>query len=87
MDKESCFSVCPHHPQEEWSPYNTLGKRNGLLMPVLRASFEDALLAVVVKAREDLWLCVVLLTDRTSDILLKILQGLLPFITFSHDGC
>ncbi len=33
----------------------------------------DALFAVVMAAREDLWLIVMLVTDATSDLLLQLL--------------
>ena len=44
----------------------------------------DALFAVVVAAREDLGLCIMVMTDGTRDLLLQLLHTFL-YNSFSHD--
>ena len=83
-DKESCFEFIYTTLRE--SGFRATFRARKWLASSCLGQFEDALLAVVVEARECLWLCVVLLADATCDLPLQLLQTLfLHGIAFSHD--
>ncbi len=69
VDKESCFEFL-HTSLWKAGLLATLWTRERLVGGCPSGQFEDALFAVVVETREDLRLCVVFLTDSTSDLLL-----------------
>ncbi len=57
-------------PLREGGVLTTLGAGEWLVSAFPQGQSIDALLAVVVAAREDLGICVMLLTDGTRDLLL-----------------
>ena len=62
-----------------------LGARKGAVGPGSEGQLSDALLAVVVEAREDLGFAEVLLTNGASDLLLQLFQPLLYHVrSFRH---
>ena len=64
---------------------SALGARKGAVGPCSEGQLSDALLAVVVEAREDLGIAEVLLTNGTGDLLLQLLQPFLHGIrSFRH---
>ncbi len=69
VNKESCFEFL-HTSLWEAGLLATFWTRERLVGGSLLGQFEDALFAVIVETREDLRLCVVFLTDSTSDLLL-----------------
>ncbi len=69
VDKESCWEVV-HTPLREGGVLTTLGAGEWLVSACPQGQSVDALFAVVVAAREDLGLCVMLVTDGTGDLLL-----------------
>ena len=86
VDEESCFEFF-HTTFREGGLLATLWAREWLVGGYPEGQLEDALLAIVVKAREDLGVCVVLLAYSTSNLLFQLLQTLpLMYNTFSHDG-
>ena len=68
IDKESCGEVV-HTGLGESGVFATLWTGEGLVRARPQDEVMDALLAVVMTAREHLWLCVVLMTDGTRDLL------------------
>ena len=72
VDKESCWEVV-HTPLREGGVLTTLGAGEWLVSAFPQGQSVDALFAVVVAAREDLGLCVVLVADGTRDLLLQLL--------------
>ncbi len=69
VDKESCWEVV-HTPLREGGVLTTLGAGEWLVSACPQCQSVDTLFAVVVAAREDLGLCVMLVTDGTGDLLL-----------------
>ncbi len=69
VDKESCWEVV-HAPLREGGVLTTLRAGEWLVNAFPQGQSVDALFAVVVAAREDLGLCVMLMTDGTRDLLL-----------------
>ena len=64
---------------------SALGTRKGAVGPCLTDQLSDALLAVVVEAREDLGVAEALLTNRAGDLLLQLLQTILQNVRgFRH---
>ncbi len=72
VDKESCWEVV-HTPLREGGVLTTLGAGEWLASAFPQGQSVDALFAVVVAAREDLGLCVMLVTDGTRNLLLYLL--------------
>jgi hypothetical protein len=70
----------------EGGVFATLWAGEGLVDACPQGKAVDALLAVVVTAREHLWLCVVLMTDGTRDLLLQLLHTFLNIVfALGHD--
>ncbi len=67
--KESCWEVV-HSPLREGGVLTTLGAGEWLVSAIPQGQSMDALFAVVVAAREDLGIDVMLVTDGTRDLLL-----------------
>ena len=65
--------------------FATLWAGEGLVHACPQGEVVDALLAVVMTAREHLWLCVVLMTDGTGDLFLQIFDTFFHHVfVFSH---
>ncbi len=83
VDEEGCLEVF-HPTLREGGVCTTFWAREGLSGAFPLGKAKDALLAVVVTAREHLGLSVVLTTNGTGDLLLQILQSFLHFLAASH---
>ena len=67
--EESCWEVV-YAPLRQGGVLTALGAGEWLVSAFPQGQSVDALFAVVVAAREDLGLCVMLVTDGTRDLLL-----------------
>ena len=84
IEKESCREVV-HTGLGKSGVFATLWAGEGLVYACPQGEVVDALLAVVMTAREHLWLCVVLMTDGTDDLFLQILDNFFHHVfVFSH---
>ncbi len=78
VDKESCWEVV-HTPSREGGVLTTLGAGEWLVSACPQCQSVDTLFAVVVAAREDFGLCVMLVTDGTGDLFLELLCYITSF--------
>ena len=76
IDEESSWEVV-HAPLREGGVLTTLGAGEWLVNACPQGQSMDALFAVVVAAREDLGLCIMVMTDGTRDLLLQLLHTFL----------
>ena len=76
VDEESRREVV-HTPLREGGVFATLRAGEGLVYACLQSQAVDALLAVLVTAREHLGISVVVMADGTGDLFLQVLHTLL----------